>query len=293
MSEIPTIGIYHRADLDGQCCAAICKKAIPDVQLIGWDYGDPIPWDDIRGNDVFMMDISFQPWPEMEKLLDCAYSVTWIDHHKSAMEEREANGDPWILGFRKTDEAACELCWRYFFPEETMPRGVFLLGDYDCWRHSSRDSMAYNMGLKLSDMDPVSNPESLEDWEAIFEDGACLRDLILRTGHTVLEYQNQQNAKAANRLWFKVAFGGHMWMAVNQGGINSQFWDSVWIDEYDGKLSFVWVPHHWTVSLYSDTIDCSEIAKQHRGGGHKGAAGFQCATLPFNLGPDQPVQPLI
>jgi nanoRNase/pAp phosphatase (c-di-AMP/oligoRNAs hydrolase) len=40
------------------------------------------------------------------------------------------------------------------------------------------------------------------------------------------------------------------------------------------------------VSLYStrDDIDCGAIAKTYGGGGHKGAAGFQCDTLPFPIG---------
>jgi nanoRNase/pAp phosphatase (c-di-AMP/oligoRNAs hydrolase) len=38
----------------------------------------------------------------------------------------------------------------------------------------------------------------------------------------------------------------------------------------------------YTVSLYSETIDVSVIAKKHGGGGHKGAAGFVCPKLPFH-----------
>jgi len=42
----------------------------------------------------------------------------------------------------------------------------------------------------------------------------------------------------------------------------------------------------WTVSLYSDKMDVSEIAKLYeyegkRGGGHPGASGFQCSYPPF------------
>jgi nanoRNase/pAp phosphatase (c-di-AMP/oligoRNAs hydrolase) len=40
-----------------------------------------------------------------------------------------------------------------------------------------------------------------------------------------------------------------------------------------------------TVSLYSTKpeIDCGEIARTFGGGGHKGAAGFQCTELPFAI----------
>jgi nanoRNase/pAp phosphatase (c-di-AMP/oligoRNAs hydrolase) len=44
---------------------------------------------------------------------------------------------------------------------------------------------------------------------------------------------------------------------------------------YDGRM--------FTVSVYSTNpnIDCGAICKKYGGGGHKGAAGFQCKELPF------------
>lgn len=45
-------------------------------------------------------------------------------------------------------------------------------------------------------------------------------------------------------------------------------------DGYDGVATFYYTGKHWSFSLYSDTVDCSVIAKQYGGGGHKGAAGF-------------------
>jgi nanoRNase/pAp phosphatase (c-di-AMP/oligoRNAs hydrolase) len=46
-------------------------------------------------------------------------------------------------------------------------------------------------------------------------------------------------------------------------------------------MPFVFDGEQYTVSLYSKTVDVSEIAKKYGGGGHKGAAGFQCKKLPF------------
>ena len=52
-------------------------------------------------------------------------------------------------------------------------------------------------------------------------------------------------------------------------------------------MPFAWEPkiNKWSVSLYSidPNIDCGSIAKKHGGGGHPGAAGFQCDSLPFEL----------
>ena len=64
---------------------------------------------------------------------------------------------------------------------------------------------------------------------------------------------------------------------------NSQMFDSIWNpDKHDAMCTFCWKKDKWTVSLYStkDNVDVSEICKARGGGGHKGAAGFQCSELP-------------
>ena len=55
-------------------------------------------------------------------------------------------------------------------------------------------------------------------------------------------------------------------------------------DGYDGCACFHFDGTHWCFSLYNDngTVDCSVIAKQFGGGGHKGAAGFRLNNEDFN-----------
>lgn len=103
-------------------------------------------------------------------------------------------------------------------------------------------------------------------------------------------------------------------VAVNLGHTNSKVFDSVWrkecppckgsgkvkttgkdtdclhclgvgyLEPYDLMITFVRrTDKLWNVSLYStkEYVDCGAIAKSFGGGGHKGAAGFQCKELPF------------
>jgi hypothetical protein len=58
-----------------------------------------------------------------------------------------------------------------------------------------------------------------------------------------------------------------------------------WVEPYDLMITFCRRSDKlWNVSLYStkDNVDCGVIAKSFGGGGHKGAAGFQCGELPFD-----------
>jgi hypothetical protein len=52
-----TVVIYHRADFDGIFCREIAKKFLPEAELIGWDYGDPlIPFP--QEGSVYVLDLS-------------------------------------------------------------------------------------------------------------------------------------------------------------------------------------------------------------------------------------------
>ena len=56
-------------------------------------------------------------------------------------------------------------------------------------------------------------------------------------------------------------------------------------DGYDGAACFHFDGTHWCFSLYNDNgeVDCSQIAKQFGGGGHKGAAGFRLPSKDNNI----------
>lgn len=82
---------------------------------------------------------------------------------------------------------------------------------------------------------------------------------------------------------FYSSLEGYRVIVCNTPCGNSLVFDSVDSDTYDIMSVFFFDGKQYTVSLYSTKkeIDVSEIAKKHGGGGHKGAAGFQCKELPF------------
>lgn len=291
-----TICFYHGADLDGKCSAAIVAKAYREkeelLELCGVDYGKPFPWemvDDDTG--VIMVDFSLQPFDEMLKLGRICKSFTWIDHHKSAIDEyQKVYGD---LGWRvslDTEYAACELTWQYLFGGET-PRAVHLLGRYDIWAWKDvPDAQEFQYGMRAREHEPTDSiwnwllsnscPVTEPSLESIVKDGEC-----------VLAYQDRQNNIMVQSASFPLEWEGLRFIAANLQLVNSSVFDSIFDSkEYDGMMTFGFRRGSWTVSLYSTPELCRErgldfgaLAKKHGGGGHPGAAGFQCRELPFAL----------
>ncbi len=273
------ICFYHSADLDGHCSGAIVKKAYPDCELIGINYGDEFPWDKAKNENVIMVDFSLQPFEDMIRLNQEAASFIWLDHHISAIKEAKEHSFE-CMGILDTKRAGCELTWNFYFSTHTWPDTVRLLGRYDVWDHSDERTLPFQHGMKSRSTRPEENMDLWEEWFKSFPTE------ILEEGEVIHNYVNQDNEKYASLFAFETELDGLKCIAINRMMTNSQMFDSVWDEEkYDAMMTFGFKKNCWTVSLYStkEDIDVSEIAKARDGGGHKGAAGFQCEELPFDL----------
>ncbi len=277
---------YHKTDLDGQCSGAIVKLEHPECEMFGINYGDEFPWDKIRPDEtVYMVDFSLQPFDQMVKL-NTWVNLIWIDHHKTAIEEWEKHGQPEIGGIRVEGMAGCELTWRYLHSKD-MPYAVHLLGRHDVWDHHNPNVLPFQYALRLYDWNP-DDPINIARWRGLLfgeqREGSVLE--YLHIGKIVLAYQKQQYRTYANACSFETEIDGLKVIAANAQLANSQLFDSVWDDtRHDAMLTFGWRKGRWSVSLYTSKpgIDVGTIAKARGGGGHAGAAGFQCNELPFEL----------
>lgn len=305
MSKI--VCIYHSIDLDGQMSAAIVKlmyeriikerselrkedmSLVHTMDFIGYNYGQPIP-DLSSYGYVIMCDISF-PEEEMFKIyMQKEYgNFIWLDHHISAINislERDYEDTP---GDRDTNFAACELTWKYFFPKETMPEIVRLLGRYDCFGHKGTEEeqmvLEFQYGARQCITDYIDAYEHLLD---------CNIETILNRGHAIYQYLCTE-AKQTYKNGFVINFTGdypingvglfynglvtYKFICINKERFNPiNFGIDYHKDGYDGCACFhIDSTGTYCFSLYNDNglVDCSLIAKQFGGGGHKGASGFR------------------
>jgi len=292
---------YHSADLDGKCSAAIVLHAHPDATLHPINYGDPFPWalfnlgpegpPGKRKRDlVYMVDFALQPWSDMERLARMV-DLNWIDHHETAIADfnRQNRGPDGSRVKRHADNrvghGACFLVWEHLFPDEDVPEAVRLISKWDVWDHDEPAVVHFQYGMQGVDNDPDARiwVDLLDVTDPISEARVFVTE---QRGKTIWQYEQRQNAQRIKALRFDTELSGMRCLAANVGLVSSKLFDSVWDPRaYDCMLTF----HHrkgcWNVSLYSDkpSVHCGRVAKQYGGGGHKGAAGFQCDALPFDL----------
>lgn len=295
--------VFYHNDMDGKCAAHVVNRLEPDDTptdiFHSINYGMEFPFDSIEDEEViYILDYSIEP-EEMSKLLAITPNVIWIDHHKTAIEKYE--GFEWeigsrgqkaiartkdIRGIRDTAFSGCELTWEYFknfsyLTKDECPEYVRLVGDRDTWtwEYGDRTKFFY-AGIEAEDMYPTSRM-----WGILQSDGRRAVDQVVQAGTYIQRYKDRTQQEYIKENGFWVEFHDHKCYAAC-GMFSSQPFEAV-VPEADIWLTFRYMPDgYWTILLYSTKLDVSEIAKQYeyqgkRGGGHTGAAGFQCAYPPF------------
>ncbi len=278
---------FHHNDADGRASAAIVRRALGDhVLCYEMDYNHVVvPWNAVEvAGRVVVVDFSL-PREQMLRLAD-GRELIWIDHHKSALEELADVADRWP-GLRRLDEAACVLTWRYFFPNQPVPRAVVLIGDRDIWRWAEPDTGAFNEALFHRN----THVDNTELWQRLLDDDPALLEELIREGRRLREIRLNQTRRLVERFGFEVQFEGYRTLAINVRGngdlgehIRSLGYDIAYcyMDQMEnGKLLT-------SVTLYAETVDVSAIARRFGGGGHAGAAGFSFprGASPFPPGAD-------
>ncbi|NLN80999.1 MAG: phosphohydrolase, partial [Clostridiales bacterium] len=86
---------FYNNDADGRCAGfwVALSAGLKDIngsfktEFIETNYGKPFPLDEIKPDEqVYIVDYSIKP-AEMLRLLEITKDVTWIDHHKTAIEK--------------------------------------------------------------------------------------------------------------------------------------------------------------------------------------------------------------
>jgi len=334
-----TVCVYHSIDLDGWMSAAIVKhwflthrtldnkpyiveantkyisiaeQDAQEISFIGYTHGDTIP--DLSEYDkIIMCDISFP----MENMFNLFYtkSLIWNDHHVSSIKDlknfndghydKRIHGEIW--GLRDTKFSACELTWKYFFPDETMPELVRLLGRYDCFGHKDTEEELKVLRFQYGARAEISNYEeaydkliyNLADDKEKTEGLDHTVNRILYKGLGIYEYLCTE-AKQTYKNGFDVILENksvdfssrtdikmhpkYKFIFFNKERFNPiNFGIHYHNGGYDGAACFHFARGVWNFSLYNDNglVDCSVLAKQFGGGGHKGAAGFVLDTEGF------------
>lgn len=266
-----TLCIYHN-DTDGRASAAIVRQALgQEVNLYEMKYGDSLPLEElIVADHIIIVDFSLSR-DDMQQLA-AYHKITWIDHHKTAIEELCGIADH-LPGIRDINDAACVLTWKYFFPEKRVPWSIQLISDRDIWRWSHAETGAFNEGLFQKN----TNPRNDKLWRPLLDDDQGLIRELIEHGSTLRGARLKSIQSSTARYGFPVIFEGYRTLAINVRGSGDL---GEHIRNHGYQIAYCYIDNmvdhelYTFVTMYSRDVDVADIAHRFGGGGHAGAAGF-------------------
>lgn len=294
--------IFYHCDLDGACSAAITLKFLKElgedleVDCAPVDYKDGINVDDIDEDDIVYL-VDFTPLRDDFESLLCTVdkdNIIWIDHHQTNIDKVVDLFDGNLPSGSLSDDlpSATMLTFDLFYDNNKPPTVVELVDKWDTWTHNN-DTTVLDFVWAAKTTGIEYNPTS-EYWNRLLSDDInrskeALGQLIMQ-GRASRSFDQKQMESRLSHHGFDVnvpTTRSSMVLrgkALNCGLINSFAFRSCENKGYDVWVSFYFDGYQYTVSLYKARegldVHLGQLASDMGGGGHAGAAGFQCKELP-------------
>lgn len=264
--------VYHHNDADGKSAAKVVEFANENAEVIFREinYGEEnIEYSEIeQADEVFMVDFTSDNMREFaEKTGD---KLVWIDHHKTAMERFTDLWDSSVKGLRRMDKAGCALTWEYCFPDEIEPNIISYLADWDIWKFEYENTKPFCVGFNTlinGMIDPL--------WIYLFNREKDSEIDCVSLGKILLRKQDEK-VKGLFKTGKDIIFASHRARLVNSSSDGAVLGEYIY-SQPDYELAVIWRAegNKIIVGLYSNSVDCSILAKERGGGGHRGASGYR------------------
>lgn len=277
--------LYHGNCYDGFGSAFSAWKKFGDTaKYKAVSYGQPFPRDflDELNSVVFILDFSY-PKDEMLYWADF-YKFIVLDHHKTAQANFEGLFHPNIEANFDMTKSGARLSWEYFHGKPSIeqlekeigqwiilpdgsavPKLIAHIEDRDLWKFELDRSKEIHKSL-------VSYPMDFKLWDTFDVEKLKIEGVALERLYTQLV----DNICGAS---WKGNLGKHIDVPMVNTSIAWSEVGHALLQKYqDAKFvaSFTEFEKETMWSLRSrEDFDCSEIAKEFGGGGHKQASGFK------------------
>lgn len=285
------IYIFHHDDLDGITSKLILKNHYYNVNCIECSYEDELinPLDYVDYKDVvIIVDYSFSP-EIMKKLYTLLKDrVIWLDHHISAINKSIEYGYDKIQGIRDVNYCGAELSWQWCFPNKEIPELIKGIGDFDTFRTYGTKEFEKTLCLfyGIKTYDDFALFKAIETYYHKKEYEDIWYDMFFDAGKIVYKYKiNEYKENGIKYSYVKNIWGLRvLCMNTSDSGICLQLPKIYDYKKHDMILTYNYNGKEWCYGFYTDTrnhpeVDCSKIAIQYGGGGHKGAAGATSKEL--------------
>ena len=261
--------IYHKACPDGYGSAYVAWKVFGNnCAYIPQSYYDSPP--NIKNGSILVCDFSFNYQTTMN-YINNNNDFYNIDHHQSAFDNLNELDEKYK--YFDINHSGIYLTWKYFFPDQPIPKFVNYIEDYDLWKFKYPETKPFMIALN-------ELPYRFDIWKNLENDNFV--NELIQKGKILESYQNSmikmisKAAKIKSQKFddnlYKVAY-------VNTNLFKNEIANKLVSDsECDFSVAYNYDDNKnltkFSLRSNDSKTDVSQITKILGGGGHRNAAGF-------------------
>jgi oligoribonuclease NrnB/cAMP/cGMP phosphodiesterase (DHH superfamily) len=265
--------IYHAPCLDGFSSAWVAHTVFGEnAEYVAATYNQAEELPDVLGRRVYIVDFSY-PADIMRDMASKAYSITVLDHHKTAQADLQPLlDDGTVDGVFDMERSGAGITWDWFYPGEERPQFINYVEDRDLWKFTFLDSKAVNMAMFSYDYKFENwNMFATEDgMERLRMEGVGILRKHMKDVHEVAEHAQTINIGGYDvpTVNANYMYGSDI---ANVLSVGHPFAAYYWVSK-TGEFCF-------GLRSQVGSADVSAIAKLYGGGGHANASGFRVNNL--------------
>ncbi len=273
-------------DLDGAGCAIVAQhfyaQKLTKIYHCDYDQVDSTLLGLLKKTNEFIVLADISMNAETAALVNQAYAnrIELFDHHQTAWEY--LRNYTWAKF--KLDRCGASVLFESLkeqMPEvpifENLSKLIFHVNDYDLWLHTSPESSLFNDMLYLLGMDTfvgVMKTRIQESQPLIRDTDQLYLNGLQSKKYSYFKQCVEQAIVQGNRLVvLSSRHTSELCQYIRDISSAPEAWKTL---EYIDVINLETRTH--SLRSYKPDYDVSQIAKQHGGGGHKNAAGYQIAT---------------
>ena len=281
------VNVSH-IDNDGHASSAIVKYFCPQARLLNVNYGTFQNWGILEDYDTVIITDFTLPVEVVQRMQGLGRQVIWIDHHPVSKEMQEVRRR--TQGVTDKRASAALLTWK-FFCDQPVPKIIEYVSDYDLFEFKIPTTMEFNRGTRIYSMEADRN---MRFWTSLIENDRKT-DKITAHGRVVEAVNEQYRLKFRDDFVFRTRINDLEVLVANVRGFDSTLFNKCDLEGIEALVTFGYSSklQHWRCSIYNapgTTTNVRPTAIRYGGGGHEGAAGFECLELPFEI-PLRPISP--
>lgn len=280
--------IYYQNSIDGRCAAAIASQALHTCYLLPTNFGYQPNFSKLKfGEKLYLLGVLW----DNNAMNECIrnYKFTYIDHHESSKRDYKYAKMHKGGCIQDTSVSTAVSTWKYFFPDDPVPKAVQMISDYTLGDFSNPDVVSFMEGLNTVHTYPNDSiwTNLLSNKEGVDND----IKIIQERGKEIIDFNNKFNLYILRQGVYETTLLGYKCLAINFRSFSHDFFKEYMENMpdkgesvdlllmytfrgFDGKYKV-------TVFANKESINLTEILPRLHGGGQAQIGAFCCDELPF------------